>query len=206
MGYLKNTQLRDSRVQLLFCKNRGLTKALNFAIKRANGEYIVRQDGDDVSDRHRLQVLYDVLISLENPKRAIILTSDAVFFDEIQSKFIGKIRRKRSDFWMKFKLRLYNQFSHGTFCFSRELTYNEDYIVAQDYELMIRAVFKLQFEHFHINRVLYLNRIHDNQISSNRKAQLEACYRAQGAIFGKTNVFMLTLRIVIYYVLYWRSR
>ncbi|MEK7658890.1 MAG: glycosyltransferase family 2 protein, partial [Patescibacteria group bacterium] len=47
---------RDSRIKIITNEeNIGLTKSLNKAIKEASGEYIVRQDSDDISLEERLE-------------------------------------------------------------------------------------------------------------------------------------------------------
>lgn len=205
IAFLRNSQKIDKRIRCFFNENIGLTKALNYAICNASGKYIVRQDGDDASDRNRLQTLYEFISKLDKTDSNIIVTSQTLFYDEVNKKFLGKIRAKKLTFWHHFKLRLCNQYSHGTFCFSRELKYDEKFRVSQDYELLIRAIFNLKFKHYHLDRVLYLNRVHNKQISKDRKSQLDACYRAQHKVFGISNVFMIILRVLVYYVLLWRT-
>ena len=46
---------RDSRIVPVTQKNIGLTKSLNKGLHRANGEYIARQDADDISFKDRLE-------------------------------------------------------------------------------------------------------------------------------------------------------
>ena len=59
-------------------KNLGLTKSLNMLIDRSTGEYIARQDADDISSKDRILFQYE---SVENQKldfcssRATILNS-----------------------------------------------------------------------------------------------------------------------------------
>jgi glycosyltransferase involved in cell wall biosynthesis len=46
---------KDCRVRIINClKNQGLAKALNLALAEAQGEYIARQDADDISYKNRL--------------------------------------------------------------------------------------------------------------------------------------------------------
>ena len=37
-------------------KNLGLTKSLNIAISKSNGDYIARNDADDVSNKYRIEI------------------------------------------------------------------------------------------------------------------------------------------------------
>ena len=39
----------------------GLTKALNFLIKKSKGKYIARIDGDDLWLKHKLQIQFDFM-------------------------------------------------------------------------------------------------------------------------------------------------
>lgn len=50
------SSIQDSRVKIIHKKkNRGLADALNKAIKKSEGDWIVRQDADDISLPHRLE-------------------------------------------------------------------------------------------------------------------------------------------------------
>lgn len=52
---LEEYKNRDSRIKIIQQENIGLTKSLNKAINLANGEYIARQDVDDLSLPERLE-------------------------------------------------------------------------------------------------------------------------------------------------------
>lgn len=52
---------QDDRLSIVEQKNAGLTKSLNRALELARGEYIARQDGDDVSHPERLARQVDIL-------------------------------------------------------------------------------------------------------------------------------------------------
>ena len=54
----------DTRIKLFNNKsNIGLTKSLNFLINQANGEYLARQDSDDVSDSKRFELQLNFMIT-----------------------------------------------------------------------------------------------------------------------------------------------
>lgn len=60
-------------------KNRGLNYTLNKCLKNANGKYVARMDGDDISLPQRFEKEVNFLDS--NPKYAIVSTP-MIFFDE----------------------------------------------------------------------------------------------------------------------------
>ena len=61
----------DNRIKLFRNKeNLGIVGALNFALAQANGKYIARMDGDDISYPHRIDILYKYLAS--NPQIGLI--------------------------------------------------------------------------------------------------------------------------------------
>ena len=63
LNYLKNL---DSRIKLINQENLGLTFALNNGFKNSNGEFIARQDSDDISSPFRLELQYDFLKKNKN--------------------------------------------------------------------------------------------------------------------------------------------
>lgn len=59
--------------------NRGLNYTLNKCLKKAKGEYIARQDGDDISVKNRLEKEVEFLNN--NPNYALVSTN-MIYFDE----------------------------------------------------------------------------------------------------------------------------
>lgn len=60
----------DARVRVLTTPMPGLVFALNLAIQQAHGEYLVRMDGDDLSEPDRLQTMRQYL--LEHPETDVL--------------------------------------------------------------------------------------------------------------------------------------
>ena len=113
-------------------KNIGLTRSLNNLIKQAKGEYIARQDADDVSDETRIEKQLKFL-SKNNldacSTRAYILESNKI--TPSKSFYIPK------NIIMKIK----NPFIHGTLLIKKKVIedigfYNEEFYYSQDYKLM----------------------------------------------------------------------
>lgn len=66
---------QDDRLLIVEQKNAGLTKSLNTALQLANGEYIARQDGDDVSHPNRLAKQIDIL---DNRPDIVLVGSNSI--------------------------------------------------------------------------------------------------------------------------------
>ena len=148
-------------------KNIGLTKSLNKAIKQARGEYIARQDADDVSlpDRFEQQVEYFE----EHPEVALLGTS-AYKIDE-QGKVLGRVIVPAKPGGNLLKG---NQFNHGSTMLKREAVdrlggYNELFRYVQDYELWLRMA-----KHYgvsNLTQILYKLRFHAGNIRSLKREE-----------------------------------
>ena len=76
--------LRDSRVSVLTQENQGISAALNRGIEFSRGEYIGRQDHDDISVAGRVEAQIDYL--LQNEHIAILGTNTQIIRDDILIK------------------------------------------------------------------------------------------------------------------------
>ncbi len=114
-------------------KNLGLTKSLNILINNSEGEYIARQDADDVSFKDRLEKQ----IKLLEDKNLDFCTSRAKI--KQTNKTIPRFSNYFSPYLVsKFK----NPFIHGTLLIKKSSLlniglYDEKFYYAQDYKLFI---------------------------------------------------------------------
>lgn len=174
-------EFNDDRIQLtLKEKNTGYTDSLNYAVSIAKGQYIARMDGDDicVSTRFEKQVAF----LDENPN--IILCGSAI-------QIIGTntvLRHPSSHEAIKIKLCFSSSFYHPSVMGRVEVfqanPYDKKYEPAEDYDLWTRLVF--QGELANLEEVLLLYRVHDNQVSNERKTTQEA-----HSLCCKLNMFSL---------------
>jgi len=151
----------DKRIRLIDNEqNIGLTKSLNRAIKQGRGEYIARQDVDDISLPQRLeeQVKY-----LEQHPEIVALGTSRYVIDED-----GKIMRKEAAL-LKPGHNLFqaNAFTHGSVMFRKAVIdelggYNEVFRYSQDYELWLRVAQHHQIRN--LPQVLYKLRSHGANI------------------------------------------
>jgi len=155
---------RDPRIRLYReDKNIGLTKALNIGLKLVRGNYVARQDADDMSDRVRLE---EQLRFMERHPSIDAVGTDAILIDaaairagtlEIPSDLKGLDRR--------------NILVHGSMFFRGVVFklvggYDERMRLSQDYELYLRMI---RIHHMSISvlsKQYYFLRQHPASLSS----------------------------------------
>ena len=146
--------------------NQGLTKSLNYLASFADGEFLARQDADDIS----LNLRFEKQINLFKEDNELdFVTSRAL--DKNSNKKIPKFRHKLSP---KISINYYNPFIHGTLMiknssFQNLGGYDERFKLAQDYRLFKTAITSDSKYKF-INEPLYVLNNQDN-LSNNFKKQ-----------------------------------
>jgi len=160
----------DDRIVALTQKNVGLTKSLNKCINIANGDYIARQDSDDVSLCNRLETQLPWLKDKG--------------FDLCSSRtWLIKEERVSPRFGFYFPkpivLCLYNPFVHGTYLFRKNVIieiggYDESYLYAQDYRLATQ--FYTKGKHIkYLRDCLYKTRKTKSSISQKKLNEQQKC-------------------------------
>ena len=147
-------------------KNIGLTKSLNLLINQASGSYIARQDDDDISLNHRLEIQLSKLNELNLDfitSRAQILGSERLI--------PGFSFNFPTSFVMNFK----NPFIHGTLLIKKSVldelnNYDERFYYAQDYKLFSDLILK-GYKYTTLKEPLYKLNIKDNISSKFIKEQ-----------------------------------
>ena len=151
----------DGRIRLINNRtNIGLTKSLNKAIKQARGEYIARQDADDISLPNR----FEEQISYFEQHTETALLGSSIYIIGGDGKIFGKriVLANPSKSLVKA-----NQFSHGSTMFRRKIVrelggYNELFRYGQDYDLWLRIAKYNEVKN--LMRVLYKLRFHEGNI------------------------------------------
>jgi len=141
LDVLREIASRDTRVRLIEnAANKGQTPCLNQGLAVARGQWIARQDADDVSHRLRLerQVLFARLHELD------LLGTCGWIVDE-NSRVRGLLDVPLSEEGINWLLPLLNPFLHTAVLFrtgaARALGgYDEGYRIAQDYDLWDRLI------------------------------------------------------------------
>jgi glycosyltransferase involved in cell wall biosynthesis len=129
----------DTRIRLISRANRGLTASLNEGIKAAKGEFIARQDADDISLPTRLEREVEYLD--HHPTVGMVGTNYVIIDAE------GGLLRETSLFTHPADLALaqmvYNQFGHGSVMIRRAVLdvvggYNAHVGHVEDHDLFCR--------------------------------------------------------------------
>lgn len=151
-------------------KQMKMSASLNIALKKAKGDYIARQDADDISDPMRISRQVDFL----EKNREIGLVG--TFF-----KIIGKsdqimqhVALPEKDNDIKFLMPYENYICHGSVVFRKEILstvgyYNEKILAFQDYDYWFRIGQKYGLAN--IPQYLYSYRKNPSGISSSQTVQ-----------------------------------
>jgi len=160
----------DPRIRLFHQKNIGLTKSLNRGLEIVRGEYIARQDADDISEQERL---YHEVKLLDNNSEVGLVGTYASFIDRNGKQMsVWKTPENHGD--IKSGLMKENCFCHGSVMFRKNCIdtvgyYREYFKYTQDYDLWLRIseLYKVA----NINKVLYKFRRDSNTISRKKLSE-----------------------------------
>ncbi len=192
----------DKRIKYIQQENIGLTKTLNKALMYCTGEYIARQDADDISmpDRLEKQLFYVKNLGLD----FVFCRAVSVF----NNKYTYSPSMININNFSYRKLAFGNMFVHGTFLVRAHILINEKYNAyykyAQDYELFLRLI-SAGKKFVIMTEPLYFLRISSNSISSTKINEQNyyaatACRHQFGtSLFympDKNTIFRLVLNIL----------
>ncbi|MFX1385398.1 MAG: glycosyltransferase [Promethearchaeota archaeon] len=159
----KSYAKKDKRIKIIKNKkNIGLTKSLNKAINISRGEFIARQDVDDISLPNRLE---KQLKFLENHPDFVFCGSD-VTVKQNQYK-----SSKYLDFnKIKENLIINNCFTHSTILIRKKYLseyglYDEKYLYGQDYELWCRLIYRYNLKARNLSEKLVIMDIPNSRLS-----------------------------------------
>ena len=151
--------LTDSRiVRLQNGDNLGLTASLNRALEVARGDYVARQDGDDISLEHRLAQQFAYLEA--HPDVGVVGTQMDIM-DE-GGEIIGHYELPLTHSLLAWNLFFDRSFAHPTVMMRRQILqdvsgYDESFRVSQDFDLWTRLVQRTRFANLPDTQVLYRN-------------------------------------------------
>jgi GT2 family glycosyltransferase len=148
--------------------NVGLTKSLNKGLRLARGEYIARQDPDDLSLPQRLgtQIAY-----LEQHKHVGLLGT-AYYTMDSQGQHIATNRHPLRDTEIRWKILFCNAFCHTSVMFRRkvfptsDIFYDEALLYSQDYDLWVRLLGHTYAANLQAPLVAF--RMHESSITATR--------------------------------------
>ena len=169
----------DPRLRVVAVEGRGLARALNVGLAEAAGEFVARQDADDVS--HPQRFARQVAFLDANPRVGLLATRTA-FVDAEGAPADTPWTRAVHGQWdaalapdaIAALMPLTCCIVHGTVMARREALgavrgYREDLPVAQDYDLWLRLLPHHQFAK--LPEPLYTFRLHGAQTSADSHAE-----------------------------------
>lgn len=147
-------------------KNEGLTKSLNSLIKKSKGEFIARQDSDDLSYPERISKQIDFI--LENKLDGSTTRSINLQTSKKMPKYSFYLPQNQV---IKFR----NPHIHGTLVIKKEVLesvnfYDEDFYYAQDYMLFAKLL-RQDYKIGKLNEVLYKSNTINNISTENIEKQ-----------------------------------
>jgi len=131
---------RDPRMRVLaHSSNKGQTASLNEGLARCRGRWVARQDADDLSHPRRLEA--QMAFVHDNPE-TVLLGTQGVLIDE-KDACVGLLDVPTDPAGIAWSMPFLNPFLHTSVLFRREVVqanggYDENYRIAQDYELWTR--------------------------------------------------------------------
>lgn len=138
---IKDKMKVDSRIKLISNEhNIGLASSLNIGLRNSTNTIIARMDGDDISMPERLSTQYAVF---KASNATLALSYCYILLKDNKPVKQYSLVKTHNDVAKCLKSGL--SFYHGCFMFDKnkvidEGGYNEDYTMAEDYELMLRLL------------------------------------------------------------------
>jgi glycosyltransferase involved in cell wall biosynthesis len=130
---------KDNRIKILTHKNKGLTRSLNIGASLSKGEFIARQDADDMSmpDRLEKQIAF-----LKTHTDFAVIGACAVCTDG-QGKVVTTSENNKYGTVIKVDVSKQNPIPHSSAMFRKDVFnlcngYDESFRVAQDFDLWNR--------------------------------------------------------------------
>lgn len=167
---------KDSRIRIIsFPENKGLSCALNEAMRAARGAYVAVADSDDLylKERFACQVSF-----LQKHEDYVAVSSSMIFIDEADH-VIGWEARPESDTAIRWRMLFNSAFSHPSIMMRRAALEKMDawhlptLRVAMDYEMWPRLL-RLG-KGFNFKDPLLLYRLRNTSISNARKGETVRC-------------------------------
>lgn len=171
--FLKQIEQIDNRIKILhYDKNVSLANALNFCLQESKGEYIARQDDDDVSKINRLE---KEVLFLDSYSEYSMVGCCAEVYDNLGKWGHYKVPEKPT----KYDFLRTNPFMHPTMLFRKESIMScggyrvaKETKICEDYDLFMR-MYSMNMKGYNLQDELYEYRI----VRDNKKKHRPMKYR-----------------------------
>lgn len=165
--YIKN----DARINLVNTTGIGRGNALNKAITKSNGDYIVNLDADDLIHPRKLSIQMEAFLSVNN--LFLLSTKGFVFYDNDLVTWSNEINAEQDLIIIDKKILIRNTINHSSVMMDGKKLkklggYDQDRKTQIDYELWLRA-FKSKMKMRTINTELTAKRLHKGQSFENKR-------------------------------------
>lgn len=161
----KIKSVTDNRIQLIQKpKNSGYTNSLNYGLQIANGKYIARMDGDDIS----LPTRFEKQVAFLEANEDVVVCGTA--FEILHNNFYIRVPENNDE--IKVGMLQECKIGHPTvmmrtsFLREQQFFYNTKMEPAEDYDLWVRMIHLAKFHNLQESLLKY--RVHQNQVSSQR--------------------------------------
>lgn len=147
-------------------KNEGLNFTLNRCLEKANGFYIARQDGDDISILDRIEKEVEFL---EENKEYAVVSTNVIYFDENSEWGQSNLKQKplKEDFFKE------SPFCHAASMVVKSVyeevggyTVNDKLLRVEDYHLWYK-IYSKGYKGYNLQEVLY--KVRDNKEAFSRR-------------------------------------
>ena len=174
LDIIKTFAHKDRRIRFISRPNKGLVFTLNELVELAEGEYIARQDSDDISMPKRLE---KQISFLRQHPRVGFVGSNIVVIDNMSNRVSKRVANV--DFLthpddLKLAEVFSNQFAHGSIVMRasvmKGLKYDPDYKHAEDYDLWARLSRASMMAN--LKEPLYYWRLHGKGVTSTYSSEM----------------------------------
>jgi CMP-N-acetylneuraminic acid synthetase len=190
----KITNFRKNKIFII--KNfstKGIHKIANKIIKLSSGKYIVRLDADDWFEKNAIQDMVDVLE--RNPKKEIVFGN----YNFVNEDGVKLGTDKKISFLKRINHRHFP--AHGACTMFRKKTllkvggYNEKLTAQDGWDIWLKIAKKKTI--YHIKKVIFNYRQHENSLSSNKEKILNNRNKIFQCLLSKNNIKKLNILAVI---------
>lgn len=198
----KIKQIKDKRVNIIKLNRRhGRTQALNIGIKNCKSDIIAIQDADDISEINRLKFGYNFL--KQNNSTALVFSD--YWLINAKGKIIEKkiSLQKINEKILFSELKYNNLIAHSSVLFNKKkilkkkvFRYNENFIYAQDYDLILKCLKKNSIKF--LKKKLVKIRLHNNNMTNNIKNKKIIALENLSLLNYSQETFKLNLRELLF--------
>jgi glycosyltransferase involved in cell wall biosynthesis len=130
-------RFKDSRVRYIKSTHLGLAASLNYGLRIASNDWVVRMDADDICSPRRLEKQLEIISNNENQ----LICSWSAYFKG--KRILYTVETPKENERLKAKLALHSYICHSSVVYNRKFIlqnggYNESLSVYEDYDLWLR--------------------------------------------------------------------